>query len=61
MPFIRVEMLDGRTLDQKKEIAEVLSQNLARIVNCRVDDVQVVITEVSRENWSTGGILQSHR
>lgn len=59
MPFIRIEMLDGRSKEQKKEIVEVLSHHLARIANCRVDDVQVVISEVNRENWAVGGVVQS--
>lgn len=59
MPFIRVEMLEGRDHAQKREIAEVLSRELARIARCDVSDVQVVLSEVSKENWATGGMLQS--
>jgi 4-oxalocrotonate tautomerase len=61
MPVIRVEMLTGRTQSQKKELSAVLTRELARIVKCDVGHVQVIITEVERSNWSTGGVLESDR
>lgn len=61
MPLIRVEMLEGRSRDQKKEIAEVLTRELARILKCQIEQVQVIVREIDRDNWSTGGVLESHR
>jgi 4-oxalocrotonate tautomerase len=57
MPIVRVDMLAGRTHQQKQEIAEVFSHELARIARCAVDDVQVIFTEVDRNCWATGGRL----
>ncbi|MNP69546.1 4-oxalocrotonate tautomerase [compost metagenome] len=50
-------MLEGRDHAQKREIAEVLSRELARIARCDVSDVQVVLSEVTKENWATGGMV----
>ncbi|GAB3629784.1 4-oxalocrotonate tautomerase [Pandoraea terrae] len=57
MPIIRLEMLTGRTHEQKSELAEVLTRETARIAKCALSDVQLVITEVDRSMWSVGGTL----
>jgi 4-oxalocrotonate tautomerase len=58
MPIVRVEMLMGRTEDQKRELARVMTAETARITNCAEDQVQVIITEISPANWGLGGNLQ---
>lgn len=57
MPVIRIDMLNGRTREQKIEIAEVLTRELARIAKCTEDDVQIVINEYDRGNWARNGKL----
>jgi 4-oxalocrotonate tautomerase len=59
MPIIRLEMLHGRTLEQKRELAEVLTRETARIARCPTDHVQIVFAEVDRDNWAIGGALAS--
>jgi 4-oxalocrotonate tautomerase len=59
MPIIRLEMLQGRTLDQKRELAEVLTRETARIARCSTDSIQIVFSEVNRDNWVVGGVLTS--
>jgi 4-oxalocrotonate tautomerase len=57
MPIIRVEMLHGRSVEQKREVAEVFTRELARICHCAPEGVVIVIDEVKKENWSVGGQL----
>jgi 4-oxalocrotonate tautomerase len=59
MPMIHVEMLEGRSVSQKQELVKVLSEEMARISGVSVDDVWIVINEVSRERWGVGGKLVS--
>jgi 4-oxalocrotonate tautomerase len=59
MPIIRLEMLHGRTLDQKRELADVLTRETARIARCSTDSIQIVFAEVSRDDWAVGGVLAS--
>ena len=61
MPVINVEMWEGRTHQQKKELVEVLSKETARIVGCDVSSVYVIISDVKKENWGAGGILCSEK
>ena len=61
MPIIRVEMFDGRSIEQKKELVESLTKETARITGCGVDSVYVVIEDVKKENWGAGGQLCSEK
>lgn len=61
MPVIKVEMFEGRTIEQKRELVEVLSKETARITGCSVESVYVVIDEVKKENWGAGGELCSDK
>lgn len=59
MPIIRIEMLPGRTLDQKRELAEAVTRETARIAKCPKESVQVLISEIERDSWATAGVLAS--
>ena len=61
MPIIRVEILPGRTVDQKRELVDVLTRETARIAGCSVESIYVVIEDVKKENWGVGGQLCSDK
>lgn len=61
MPIIRVEMWTGRSLEQKRELVDVLSRETARISGCGIESVYVIIDEVSKDNWGAGGQLCSDK
>lgn len=61
MPIIRLEMLAGRTQEQKAELADVLTRETARIAKCPAQDIQIVFDEVARSNWAVGGKLVAER
>lgn len=41
MPIIRVEMWEGRTKEQKRELVEAFSEEMARITDCGIDSIYV--------------------
>jgi 4-oxalocrotonate tautomerase len=57
MPVVRVEMLAGRSRDQKREIAETFTRELARVARCGPEHVQIIFTDVERQDWALGGAL----
>ena len=57
MPTIHLEMHPGRTLDQKREFVREVTRVTVETLVCPSDSVDVVITEVSKEDWGKGGIL----
>jgi 4-oxalocrotonate tautomerase len=61
MPIIRVEMWEGRSKNQKRELVKSFSKEMARITSCGVDSIYVVIDEIKKENWGAGGELCSEK
>ncbi|HLY21566.1 MAG TPA: 2-hydroxymuconate tautomerase [bacterium] len=61
MPIVRVEMYEGRSMDQKRELARDLTAVVARVTGNPADAVHVIIEEIKRENWAIGGVLQPDR
>ncbi|MFT3989317.1 tautomerase family protein [Aestuariivirga sp.] len=59
MPIIHVELLEGRTVDQKREFADMVTREGARILRCAPGDFNVVFVPVSRDDWATAGKLES--
>ena len=59
MPTYHVEMLEGRTLEQKKQLAEAITRASVEILGGRPEAVNIVFADVKRENWATGGKLWS--
>jgi 4-oxalocrotonate tautomerase len=61
MPVIRVEMWEGRSIEQKRELVDVLTREMARISACETDSVYVIIDDIKKENWGAGGELCSDK
>jgi 4-oxalocrotonate tautomerase len=61
MPIIRVEMVAGRTVEQKRELVEVLTRETARIAKSSLASIFVVIEDVAKDNWGAGGELLSDK
>ena len=59
MPIIRVELLEGRTIEQKREFAEVVTREGARILRCTPEAINVVFAPVARDDWALAGKLAS--
>lgn len=61
MPTYRVEMLEGRTLEQKRRLAEEITRVSVEVLGGSPESVDILITDVKRENWATGGKLWTER
>ena len=61
MPTIRVELMEGRTPEQKKELAAALTEATVKTLQCKPEAVDVVMSDIKRHDWATGGVLWSER
>ena len=59
MPTYHVEMLEGRTVEQKKRLVEEITRVTVEVLGGSPDSEDTLITDVKRENWATGGKLWS--
>ncbi len=59
MPHVTVQLLAGRTVDQKRACAEAITQAIVEHLNTSPDHTSVVFQEVQRDEWASGGKLMS--
>ena len=59
MPLIQVDMFEGRTDEQVQAYCHALTDATCRLLGCTAADVTIVLRDVPRSRWSTGGVLWS--
>jgi 4-oxalocrotonate tautomerase len=57
MPLVQITMLSGRTTEQKRKLAERITDVLVEEAGARRETVVVAFHEVSRESYASGGVL----
>lgn len=61
MPTIRVEMFEGRTPEQKKEFVKAVTEVTARTLGTAPEAVDVILFEIKKSDWASGGVLWSEK
>jgi len=59
MPVVQVHIKEGRSLDQKRELARRITDALVDVCGAAEERVHVIIDEVPEDNWGRGGRLLS--
>ncbi|CAB3769103.1 4-oxalocrotonate tautomerase [Paraburkholderia solisilvae] len=59
MPTFRIELFEGRTVEQKREFVEAITKATCETLNVEPSSVDIILVDVARENWATGGRLWS--
>jgi 4-oxalocrotonate tautomerase len=59
MPLITVQMFEGRTVEQKRELVEAITEAVVRIAKTTPEGTQVIITDIPKHNWGSAGKLAS--
>jgi 4-oxalocrotonate tautomerase len=60
MPVVRVAFYEGRSVEKKRQIAEVITDALVKIGGSKREGVHVIFENIAKENWVIGG-AQEHR
>ena len=61
MPLIQITMLSGRTADQKRKLAQRLTDVMAEEAGARREAIVVTFVEVSKESYASGGVLMADK
>ena len=59
MPTYHVEMMEGRSLEQKTRLVAEITRVSVEILGGEAESVDIIITDIKRDNWATGGKLWS--
>jgi 4-oxalocrotonate tautomerase len=57
MPLIQVTMLSGRTANQKRKIAQRLTDVMVEEAGARREAIIVTFVELAKESYASGGEL----
>lgn len=61
MPTMHIELFEGRSPEKKRELVEALTKETCRVLECDPGAVDIILIDVKRENWATGGVMWSER
>jgi 4-oxalocrotonate tautomerase family enzyme len=57
LSVIQITLSRGRTAEQKRELVQVFTNESARILKTKKENIRILIYEVDPENWADAGVL----
>ncbi len=60
MPVVTIEMWEGRTIEQKKQLVKGITSSFEKI-GVPKEAVSIIIKDVPKHNWAIGGKLASEK
>ena len=61
MPIIQVNMLVGRTVDQKRKLVSGITNAVTESLGVQAESVRVMIHELSKDDYAIGGKTATDR
>lgn len=61
MPIVQIDMIEGRTLEQKREMVGKMTEVICQTANCSAEAVTIVIREATKQHIAKAGILMSDK
>lgn len=57
MPIVQVEILEGRTVEQKRLLAQKVTQAIVESIGAPAENVSIIIRDMPKENYAKAGTL----
>ena len=57
MPLVTIQIVEGRSLDQKRKMVKDVTEAIVKNIGCPADAVNIAIIEGTRENFGKAGKL----
>ena len=57
MPIVQVNLLEGRTIDQKKKLVANLTEAVVKSLDVKPDAVRIILQEMAKQDYAIGGVL----
>jgi 4-oxalocrotonate tautomerase len=61
MPEVTIEMVEGRTVEQKRELARRMTDLMVEVLKVDASAITIVFHENRREDKAKGGVLFADR
>jgi 4-oxalocrotonate tautomerase len=59
MPFITIELLEGRSQEQLKSMVQEVTEVISKNTNAPKENIHVFIEELKKDRYAVGGTLKS--
>ena len=59
MPLIHIELIEGRTQAQLKQLVEDVTKAVTKNTGAPAQNVHVIINEMKKDRYAVGGVLKS--
>ena len=57
MPFVQIDMIEGRTIEQKREMVKKITEVISETAKCPAEAINIVIREAKKEHIAKAGTL----
>ena len=57
MPIVHIELLEGRTTEQKRQLVTKVTEAITESVNCPKESVTIVLSEMATNHLAKAGKL----
>lgn len=57
MPIVSIELIEGRTVEQKREMAKKITDTITEVTGVAPDAVLIIFNEMKKENFAKAGKL----
>ena len=61
MPIVQIELLEGRTVEQKRLLAEKVTKAVTETLNVPAERINIIIRDMPKENYASAGKLACDR
>ncbi|MPM48923.1 2-hydroxymuconate tautomerase [bioreactor metagenome] len=61
MPIVQIDMLEGRTVDQRRELVKRVTEAISESADCPPSAVTIIIREMDKEHLGQGGVLRADK
>ena len=59
MPMVQLDFIEGRTVEQKREMVKKITECLVETTKCSAEAVTIIIRDMPTHNVGLGGKLRS--
>jgi len=57
MPIVQIHLIKGRSIEQKREMAQKITEIISSVAKTEKEDVEIIFSEIEKEDFSKGGTL----
>ena len=61
MPYVTIAMLEGRTVEQKRDLVKAVTEAIVQSIKAKPESVHVIVQELPGTNFAREGVLLADR